>query len=237
MKDIAASSHRAAQNKIRLLIADDHPLVCVALRKIFDEHPDFELVAEAGDGEEAIRLTTALLPDVVIMDISMPKISGIEATRQIKAQCPNVLVLILTVHGDREHIFGIFEAGADSYLTKTATSEQVIQAVRGLIAGDTVLSHDVFRQVLQNALRYPVKPLPRETFENITVREQEILLLSAQGMGNKEIAEHLNVSLSTVKNYFVEIFSKLNAGSRTEAVITALRAGIISIPEMDTNSV
>ena len=220
-----------SQKRIRVLIADDHPLICIALRKILDDQADIEIVGEVTNGEDAVKLTKRLLPDLVIMDITMPKLNGLEATSQIKLQCPNTLVLILSVHTDDQHIFGIFNAGADGYLTKAAMSGDIVNAIKSLVAGDAVLTADIFRHILKNALRYPVKSSSNELFDNITAREREILFLTVQGMSNKEIASHLNITIATVKNYFVEIFSKLNVKSRTEAAISALRAGIIRLDD------
>ena len=232
MENTEAKSVPEVISKIRVLIADDHPLVCLALRKMFYDYNDFEVIGEATNGEEAVRLTSELLPDVVIMDISMPKLNGLEATLTIKRQYPSTLVLILTVHSDTELIFSVFNAGADGYLVKTAQSEEIIQCIRGLIIGDTVLSPNVFKQILSRGMHYPVaKAINKSIAENITSRELEILSLAAQGLGNKQIAFYMNIGLPTVKNYFAEIFTKLNVNSRTEAVITALRIGIINIDE------
>ena len=219
--------------KMRILLADDHPLMCVALRKILEEHADFEVIAEVKDGEEAVRVATDMVPDVVIMDISMPKLNGLEATRKIKTKYPDILILVLTVHSDMEHIFGIFEAGADGYLTKSALGEEVVQSIRGLVAGETVLSPQVFKQLLKHGLRHPMKPLPLNTTGKLTIREQEVLLLAARGMSNKDIALRLNLSHRTVKSYLVDIFSKLGVGTRTEAVITGLRAGFFTLDDLE----
>jgi len=217
--------------KIRVLIADDHPLICFALKKIFEDYSDIEVVAEVGDGEAAVKTALELTPDIVIIDITMPVLNGLEATRQIKAKCPGVLILVLTVHSDIEHIFGIFEAGADGYLTKSVLGQEVVHFIRGLIAGETVLSSEVFKLVLKHAMRYPIKPVTLTKVEHLTCREQEILLLAANGMGNQEIAEQLGLRSSTIKSHFVEIFLKLGVRSRTEAVINALRSGVITLSE------
>ena len=215
-------------NRIRVLVADDHPLIRFALRKIFEEHDDIEVVAEVGDGAAAVQAAMELAPDIAIIDITMPVLNGLEATKQIKERVPGVLILILTVHTDIEHIFGIFEAGADGYLTKSVLGEEVVQSIRGLVAGETVLSAEIFRLVLRYALRYPIKPASLNGVEHITPREQEILALAAKGMSNKEIAERLGLRPSTIKSHFGEVFSKLGVSSRTEAVINALRSGIIA---------
>jgi NarL family two-component system response regulator LiaR len=218
---------------VTIMLADDHPLLRQALRSVLEKESDFEIIAEVDDGEEAVRLTTELIPNVVIMDISMPKLNGLEATRQIKAACPNVAILVLTVHDDSEHILGILEAGAAGYLTKSVFGEEVIHAVRGVVAGETVLSPSISQQVIRHALRHITKPVFLDAGEKITSRELEILGMAARGMSNKDIAQRLDLSLRTVKGYLAEIFAKLNVGSRTEAVITALRVGILTLDDLD----
>ncbi len=220
-------------NIITIVLADDHPLLRQALRNVLEKESDFHIIAEVSDGEEAVRLATELVPNVVIMDISMPKINGLEATRQIKAKCPGIAILVLTVHDDSEHILGILEAGAAGYLAKSVFGEQVINAVRGVVAGETVLSRSVSQQVIKHALRHITKPIALDAGEKITRRELEILRLAAIGMSNKDMSQRLELSERTVKGYLAEVFSKLNVGSRTEAVITALRAGILTLDDLN----
>ena len=227
------SSDTEHPGRTRILLADDHPLLRQALRNVLEKQDDFEIVAEAGDGEEAVRLATELIPNVVIMDISMPKINGLEATRQIKEKCPHIAVLVLTVHDDSEHVLSILDAGAAGYLTKSVFGEEVVLAVRGVAAGETVLSASISQQLIRHALKHISKPVMLGSGEKITRRELEILRLAARGMNNKDIAQNLGISLRTVKAYLVEIFSKLNVASRTEAVITALRAGILTLDDVD----
>ena len=219
------------QVKIKIMIADDHPLLRQALRSVLEKYEDFEIIAEAGDGEETVRKAVELMPQVLIMDISMPKLNGLEATRIIKDKCPNIAILVLTVHDDSEHILSILEAGAAGYLTKSVFGEEVVHAIRGVAVGETVLSPSISQQVIKHALKYSTKPIRLDSGNRVTCRELEILKLAAEGLSNKDIALKLNLSLRTVKGYLVEIFSKLNVGSRTEAVITALRAGIITLDE------
>ena len=223
--------HRESQ-KISILLADDHPLLRQALRDVLDRQTDFEVVAEAGDGEEAVKLATELVPDVVIMDISMPKLNGLEATRKIKASLPSIAVLVLTIHTDDQYIIGILQAGAAGYLIKSVFGEELIQAVRGVVAGEMVLSSSVGQRLLTHAARYPTKSVSLDACEKLSTRELEILKLAAQGMSNKEIASELGISLRTVKGYLADIFSKLRVGSRTEAVILGLRAGFLSLDEI-----
>lgn len=225
--------NRDQANNITIMLADDHPLLRQALRNVLETQTDFEIIAEASDGEEAVRLAVELVPNVVIMDISMPKLNGLEATQQIKAKCPSIAILVLTVHDDSEHILSILEAGAAGYLTKSVFGEEVIHAVRGVVVGEAVLSASISRQVIKYALRHVVtKRLPLDTVERITARELEILRLAAMGMSNKDIAQKLDLSERTVKGYLAEIFSKLNVSSRTEAVITALRSGALTLDDL-----
>ena len=211
------------------MLVDDHPLVRKALRDVLEKQADFEIVAEAGDGEEAVKIATELVPDVVLMDITMPKLNGIEATRQIKAKCSNIAVLVLTVHDDSEHILGILEAGAAGYLTKRVFGEEVIHAIHSVVAGETVLSAEIFQQILKHAMRYATKPITIAVGEKLTVREIEILNWAAKGKSNKDIAAELNLSQATIKSYLSDIFAKLEVASRTEAVIIGLRAGILAL--------
>lgn len=218
---------------ITVLIADDHPLLRQALRSVLERQADVQVVAEAANGDEAVRLATELLPDAVIMDIGMPVMNGFEATRAIKANCPRTGVLVLTVHNDSEHVLGILDAGADGYLIKSVFGEEIINAVRAVVTGETIFSAQVFQQLLKHAIRYPTKPVVLGTGEKLTARELEILKMAAKGLGNKDIAAGLNLSLRTVKGYMVEIFSKLGVASRTEAVITGLRAGLLALPDLE----
>jgi NarL family two-component system response regulator LiaR len=218
-----------AMDKVSIMLVDDHPLLRQALRTVLEREADFEIVAEADDGEEAVRLALELVPNVVIMDINMPKLDGLEATRQIKAKCPSINVLVLTVYDSSEYLLGILEAGAAGYLTKRVYGQEVVHAIRAVVAGDAVLSPQVFNRVLKHALKDRPKPVSLDLGEKLTTRELEILNFVAIGLSNKDIASKLNLSLPTVKGYLVGIFDKLNVGSRTEAVVTGLRAGFINL--------
>jgi DNA-binding NarL/FixJ family response regulator len=216
----------------RVMIADDHPLVRQALRQLLENQSDIQFVGEASDGEEAIELASQLLPDIVIMDITMPKINGIEATLKIKAAHPMIKILALTIHSDSEFILGILESGAAGYLTKSVFGEEVIVAIRAIMAGESVISSPLLATILQNSFQYPKKPLPSNLFEKLSSRELEILKMFARGKSNKDIAGELNLSLQTIKGYSVSIFSKLQVGSRTEAVIAGLRAEILTLKDL-----
>ena len=218
--------------RVTIMLADDHPLLREALRHVLEQEEDFEIVAEASDGEETVRLATELIPDVIILDISMPKISGIEATKQIKNRFPHIAVLALTIHDDSEHVRGMLEAGAAGYLTKTVFGENVIRAVRGIIAGEAVLSQSSLQQIMRNALPKVKKYVYVGSGEKITDRELEILRFAARGLSNKEISEELQISVRTVKGYLQSVFSKLNVASRTEAVFTCLKNNILTADDL-----
>lgn len=221
------------ESKISILLADDHPLIRDALRNVLEEEDDFEIIGEASDGEEAVQLATRFATNVVIMDINMPKLTGLEATRQIKEKCPNTEVIVLTIYDDSEHILAILESGASGYMTKSVFGKDVIQAVRGVAAGEMVLTPEVLKKILKHALSYSSKTVPIELGGKITVRELNILQLLARGKSNKDIAQMLNIATRTVKGYLEQIFSKLNASNRTEAVIIALRADILNLGDLD----
>jgi NarL family two-component system response regulator LiaR len=215
------------------MLADDHPLLRQALRDVLEKQTDFEVIAEASDGEEAVRLATELVPDVVIMDISMPNLNGLEATKQIKERCPTIAVLVLTVHSDSEHILSILQAGAGGYLTKSVYGDEVTHAVRSLVSGETVLSPAVSQQIFKYAFQHTIKPKRLDVGEKLSTRELEVLGLAARGISNKDIAIKLGLSLRTVKGYLADLFLKLNVASRTEAVIVGLRRGLLTLNDLD----
>jgi NarL family two-component system response regulator LiaR len=223
---------KSSSNSITIMLADDHPLLRQALRNVLEKQPDFKIIAEASDGEEAVRLALERDPNVVIMDINMPKLNGLEAIRQIRAQKPAITVLVLTVHDDSEHVLGVLEAGAAGYLTKSVFGTEVVHAIRSVVSGETVLSTEISQQILRHALRYSTKPIPIDVAQKLNVREMEILKRAAKGLSNKNIALELSLSLPTIKTYLSDIFGKLGANSRTEAVIIGLRSGILSMSDI-----
>jgi two-component system, NarL family, response regulator LiaR len=232
--NVPVTYNTGSQDLTTIMIADDHPLVRQALRGLLESQSDFKVVGEASDGEEAVDLAARLEPDVVIMDITMPKMNGLIATRKIKQQRPDTRVLVLTVHSDNEHIMGILEAGAAGYLTKSVFGKEVLSAVRSVMAGDSVLSNAVLHQLIKTVFQQqPDKTVDSSVGEILTSRELEILKLAARGLSNKDIAQKLNLSLQTVKGYSVSIFSKLRVGSRTEAVIFGLRSGLLTLKDLD----
>jgi NarL family two-component system response regulator LiaR len=219
-------------DKISVLIADDHPLVRDSISYLLQRHSDFEVVAQAGDGEEAVRLVGELSPDVVIMDIEMPKVDGLEATRQIKSSHPEAAVLALTIHDDEEFVEAMLEAGAAGYLLKSAYGEELLQAIRAVRLGEFVLDSRIGPRVFQNLAARSSKKASEPARGNLSPREIEVMKLVAQGMTNDEITGSLHISLNTVKRHLMEIFSKLGAGSRSEALVVSLRSGILSMEDL-----
>jgi len=218
--------------KAKIILADDHPLLLKSLRDLLVKEGDFEIIAEAGNGEEAVRLAIEMQPDIVIMDISMPNMDGLEATRQIKERCPNIAVLVLTVHTDDDSILDILQAGAAGYLVKSVYSDEVIHSVHAVLGGEMVLSPSIGQRLLKHAARYPLKHVSLGTGEKLSTRELEILKLTARGMSNKDIASALGINIRTVKAHLSEIFSKMGVASRTEAVIVGLRTNILSLDDL-----
>lgn len=218
--------------KTRILIADDHPLVREALGRVFSEQKDMEVVGEAADGEEAVELATRLKPDVLVMDIMMPKIDGLEASRRIKQLVPSVAILILTAYDDDSYVLGLLEAGAAGYLMKSARGQDLVEAVRSIRSGESVLHPRIIEKLLRRAVTGSVKVEQKKLVEPLTPREREMLRLVASGMSNKEIADKLCLSLRTVKAHLSNIFNKMNVASRSEALVTALKLGIISLEDV-----
>jgi len=217
--------------RIRVLIADDHAVVREGTRRILEQEEDLQVVAEASNGEEAVRQALSFEPDVAIIDVAMPKLDGIEATKQIKARCPTITVLILSAYDDDQFIFSLLEAGAAGYLLKTIPGRELVDAVRAVYAGESVLHPLVARKVLNRFARIPDKGRKKEAFEVLSEREMEVLRLVTKGLSNKDIAEELYLSIRTVQGHLGNIFNKLQVGSRTEAVVRALKEGWVSLDD------
>jgi len=218
--------------KIRILIADDHAVVRVGTRRILEQEPDLEVVAEAGDGEEAVRQATSLKPDVAIIDVAMPKLDGIQATKQIKSVCPAIAVLILSAYDDDQFVFSLLEAGAAGYLLKSIRGSELVDAVRAVQAGESVLHPSIARKVLNRFARISGEPKEKEPTEVLSEREMDVLRLVTKGLSNKDIAEELCLSVRTVQGHLGNIFNKLQVGSRTEAVVRALKEGWVALDDM-----
>lgn len=217
--------------KIRVLVADDHPTFREGLIRVLAEQADIEVIAQAGDGERAAELAAELDPDVAILDISMPRLNGVEATRAIKAVSPDTAVLIVSAYGHEPYVIGAIEAGASGYLLKDARVWELVSAVRSVHAGETVLDPTAARKVFSRLSR--VSGNSRKTSQCLHPRELEVLKLATKGMSNKDIADALSISVRTVQSHLVNIYSKLNVSSRTEAVTQALKEGWIILEEID----
>ena len=217
--------------KIKILIAEDHVVVREGTRSLLEREDDFEVVGEAGDGEEAVRLITQLQPDVAIIDIAMPKLNGIEVTKQIKKLYPGIAVLILTAYDNDQYVFALLEAGAAGYLLKTVRGHEVVEAVRAVRAGESVLHPAIARKVVARYFPPAGGKGEGEPEELISEREMEVLKLAAKGRTNKEIADELVLSVRTVQTHLGNIFNKLKVGSRTEAVLYGLRKGWFTLED------
>lgn len=210
---------------IRVVIADDHGVVRKGIRELLAEEPDIAVVGEAKTGYEAIDLAVALQPDVVVMDIAMPELSGVDATRQIRAQVPSVRILVLTAYDDEPYIYGLLDAGASGYVLKTAESRDVVRAIRAAAAGQSSLDPAITARLVARATQ------GQPTITTLTDRERDVLRRAAQGLTNKQIGAELQISDRTVQNHLANIYAKLGVASRTEAVTEGLQRGIIRLGE------
>jgi DNA-binding NarL/FixJ family response regulator len=210
---------------LRVLIADDHPLVRSGMRALLTVEEDLEVVGEAATGEEAVTLAAALQPDVIVMDLRMPGISGIEATRRILQDSPSIRILVVTLFEDDDSVFAALRAGARGYVLKDASEVEVLRAIRAVSSGDAIFSTTIAQRLIDffAAPRSAMQPL---LFPDLTDREREILTLIAQGQSNAEIAQTLVISMKTVRNYISSIFSKLQVADRAQAIIRAREAGM-----------
>jgi len=206
---------------IRLIIADDHPVVRTGIIGMLAEHEEFTVLAEASTGAEAVELARRLRPDVVLMDLRMPELDGADAVALIRAEMPDVHVLVLTTYDKDEDILHAVEAGATGYLLKDTTREDLFRAIRAAAAGQSLLAPSVAARLMARLNQ------PRQ--EPLTPREIDVLRLVAQGASNKEIAAHLSISQATVKSHLIHIFNKLDVDDRTAAVTVALERGIIRL--------
>ncbi len=210
--------------KLRVLIADDHPVFRYGLRALIAADPGMELVGEATDGEEAVALVAAVQPDVVLMDLNMPGMNGIEATRRITPASPSVGVLVVTMLDD-ESVFAAVRAGARGYLLKGAEAAETLRAIRAVGNGEVIFSPGVARRVMEY-WGAPKPPAPPEAFPELSEREREVLDLIARGLTNAAVAERLVITPKTVRNHISNIFSKLQVAHRSEAIVRAREAGL-----------
>ncbi|MEU0804622.1 response regulator transcription factor [Streptomyces sp. NPDC005970] len=214
---------------IRVLLADDQPLVRAALRMVITDTPDLEVVAEAGDGAEAVRLTAELAPDVVVMDIRMPGTDGIEATRLITTGPGETRVVVLTTFDDDDYVYGALRAGASGFLVKDMALDDILTAVRVVAAGDALIAPAVTRRLIKDFAARPTATPPRRAqLGGITDREREVLTLVGSGLSNAEIADRLCISVATAKTYLTRLLAKLDARDRVQLVILAYEAGLVA---------
>lgn len=214
--------------KIRVLLADDHVMLREGVRRHLEKEPALDVIGEAGDGEEMVSLAKKLKPDVIVADVAMPKVSGIEATKRVKEINPSVAVLILTAYDFDQYVFGLLEAGAAGYLLKDICLQELVNSIFAVTRGDAVLHPSVARKVMER-FRGPGKNQELRSYEVLSDREMDVLSLAARGKSNKEIADELNLSIRTIESHIGHIFGKLGVGSRTEAVISALKRGWVAL--------
>ena len=214
-------SSNKSKTKVRVLLADDHHIVRAGIRQLLESAKDLQVIAEAGDGEEAQALIQQHKPDVAVLDIQMPKASGIEVTRWVRAHKPDVGVLILTAFDDDPYVMAVLQAGANGYVLKTASADDLIQAVRDVNEGKSALDPAITRKLMSNLFKQPEKA----PVESLTDRELDVLRLTAKGYTYKAIGVQLGISDRTVQGHLAHIFAKLQANSRTEAVMRAVSLG------------
>jgi two-component system, NarL family, response regulator DegU len=212
---------------VRLLLVDDHRMLRESLRRSMED-AGFDVVGEAADGGEAVRLATELQPDVVLMDVTMPVLDGVEATRQVRGRVPATQVVILTMHADREVLVDAIRAGAAGYLVKDCSTEEVVDTVRKAATGETALSPELAASML-GEVRDLVQREEAGAEPIISKREEEVLQLIADGLSTTEVAAKLYISVKTVKNHLASIYQKLDTRDRTQAVLQAVRMGIVRL--------
>lgn len=208
--------------RLRLLLADDHPMFRGGLRLVLEAGNEFDVAGEAADGDEAVAMAAELQPDIVVMDLQMPGVNGIDATRRITATSPHVAVLVLTMFDDDNSVFMAMRAGARGYVLKGAGDDEIVRAIRAVGNGEAIFGPAIARRVLG----YFSGPMPAPAFPELTTREREVLDLVAEGRNNAEIARQLTVSIKTVRNHLSNIFSKLQVADRAQAIIRAREAGL-----------
>lgn len=214
--------------KNRIVIAEDHTILREGLRSLLSSHPDFEIVGEAEDGREAIRCVENLSPDLVLMDLSMPRMNGMGAIREIKKRFPETKILTLTVHKTEEYVLATLEAGSDGYLLKDATHEELVIAIRSVLKGKSYLSPGISDRVIEGYLEGQKFVGSSTLLDTLTPREQEILQLIAEGYKNKEISEHLCISIKTVDKHRTNLMQKLDLHNASALTAFAIERGLAS---------
>jgi DNA-binding NarL/FixJ family response regulator len=213
--------------KDTVIIAEDHTILREGLKSLLSSNPDFEIVAEAGDGREAIRQVEKFKPDLILTDLSMPKMNGMEAIREFKKRSPRTKILVLTVHDAEEYILETFKAGADGYVLKDSTHHELVMAIKNVLTGKSYLSPGIAETVLEGYLEGRKTLKPRSSWETLTRREREILKLIAEGYKNKEISRELSISVKTVEKHRANIMTKLNLHTATGLTALAFEKGLV----------
>ncbi len=232
LQRIGSGEHEQG-NVIRILLVDDHALVREGTRRLLETENDVQVVAEASSGEEAIEVARSLQPDIAVMDIAMPGIGGIEATRAIKKYCPETAVLILSAYDDEPYLLALLDAGAAGFLLKNVHGQELIQAIRAVARGESLLQPSIAEKMMRRLSARPDTTLRSTNL--LSEREFDVLRLAARGLPNKEIAARMSLSIRTVHSHLANIFMKMQVGSRTEAVLLALRQGMISLQDTYDN--
>jgi two-component system response regulator NreC len=236
MAPLTRGATQRGGRRIRLLIADDHALLRQALRTLLDGQDGLEVVGEASNGRDAVEAAERLLPDVVLMDMVMPGLNGIEATRQITKRVPGCRILILTAYLEDERLLQALRAGANGYVVKNSDLEELLLAVRSVHRGNTYFSSAVSEEIAVNEVLMQAKqPVPRTGYDLLTNREREVLQLIAEGYSNQRIADELVISVKTVEAHKAHIMSKLHARNRTDLIRYAIKHGLVGLesPELD----
>ncbi len=213
---------------VRILLADDHTVMRAGLRLLLERHEDFEVVGEAADGRQAVEIATELKPAVVVMDIAMPQLNGVEAARQILNRDPDTAIVMLSMHSDESYVLRSLKAGARAYLLKDSAEADLVSAIQAIIEGKSFFSPGVRALLKEDYIHRLAKFGADDTYELLTAREREVLQLVAEGRSNKEVAALLNLSLYTVETHRTHILQKLNLHSVPDLILYAVRKGIIS---------
>jgi two-component system, NarL family, response regulator LiaR len=218
--------------RIKVLLAEDHVITRQGIRRLLEEEGHYTVVGEAGDGEQAVQMAMEKSPDVVIMDISMPNLNGVEAARIIKQHCPTTAILILSAYDDDEYVFALLDAGVAGYLLKTASGDELVRAVESANKGEPTIHPSIAKKLINRFRHAGDVKAPEEIEEILSKREIGIIRLAARGMSNQDIAESVIISKRTVEGHMRSIFNKLGVGSRTEAVIYGLKKGWFALDEI-----
>ncbi|HMK77914.1 MAG TPA: response regulator transcription factor [Thermodesulfobacteriota bacterium] len=214
--------------KVRIVIAEDHTILREGLRSLLSSSPNFEIIGEAGDGREAIRQVRKFKPELILTDLSMPRMNGMEAIKEIKRESPATKILVLTVHRAEEYILATFRAGADGYLLKDSTHSELLMAVKKVLSGTHYISPEISEKVIEGYIEGKKSLKSRTSWETLTQREREILKLIAEGYRNKEIAEDLCISVKTVEKHRANLMEKLDLHSIQALTTFAIEKGLVS---------